>query len=129
MRIFFLLSHKHEMKFRIYKNNHLNYSKKAPVRPRNSIIQEQPTRGVHKKRCSENMYLIYRRTPMSKCDFNKVARQLYWNHTLAWIFSCNLLHIFSTSFSKKTSEWLFQYYAITKQNNVFSPSEYANSYI
>ena len=26
-----------------------------------------------KKRCSENMQEIYRRTPMRKCDFNKVA--------------------------------------------------------
>ena len=28
------------------------------------------------KRCSENMQQIYRRTPMPKCDFNKVALQL-----------------------------------------------------
>ena len=31
------------------------------------------TRCVLKKRCSENMQQIYRRTPMPKCDFNKVA--------------------------------------------------------
>ena len=30
-----------------------------------------------KKRCSENMQQIYRRTPMQKCDFNKLASQLY----------------------------------------------------
>ena len=35
--------------------------------------QKQPSRGVLKKRCSEDMQLIYRRTPMPKCDFNKVA--------------------------------------------------------
>ena len=34
-------------------------------------------------RCSENMQQIYRRTPMSKCDFNEVALQLYSNRTLA----------------------------------------------
>ena len=39
--------------------------------------QEQPPRGVLSKRCSENMQRIYRRTPMLKCDFNKVAKQLY----------------------------------------------------
>ena len=39
--------------------------------------QEQPPRGVLKERCSENMHQIYRRTPMPKCDFNKVAKQLY----------------------------------------------------
>ena len=39
---------------------------------RHWFIQKQPTRGVLKKRCSENMRQIYRRTPMQKCDFNKV---------------------------------------------------------
>ena len=38
-------------------------------------IQKQPPRGILKKRCSENMQQIYRRTPMPKCDFNKVAFQ------------------------------------------------------
>ena len=27
--------------------------------------------------CSENMQQIYRRTPMPKCDFNKVAKQVF----------------------------------------------------
>ena len=40
-------------------------------------IQKQPSRGVLIKRCSENMQQIYRRTPMPKCDLNKVAKQLY----------------------------------------------------
>ena len=34
------------------------------------------------------MQQIYRRTTMQKCDFRKVANQLYWNHTSAWVFSC-----------------------------------------
>ena len=42
-----------------------------------SLIQKQPPRGVPRKRCSENMQRIYRRTLMPKCDFNKVALQLY----------------------------------------------------
>ena len=29
------------------------------------------------KRCSENMQQIYRKTPMPKCDFIKVAKQLF----------------------------------------------------
>ena len=33
------------------------------------------------EKVSENMQQIYSRTPMPKCDFNKVAKQLYWNHT------------------------------------------------
>ena len=36
-------------------------------------LQKQPSRGVLKKRCSENMQQICRRTPMPKCNFNKVA--------------------------------------------------------
>ena len=40
-------------------------------------IQKQPHRGVHKKRCSENVQQIYRRTPIPKCDFNKVAKHFY----------------------------------------------------
>ena len=36
------------------------------------IQQKQPSRDVFRKRCSENMQQIYRRTPMSKCEFNKV---------------------------------------------------------
>ena len=39
-----------------------------------SYIQKQPPKGVPRKRCSENMQQIYRRTPMPKCDFNEVAK-------------------------------------------------------
>ena len=42
-----------------------------------AISLKQPSRGVLRKKCSENMQQIYRRTPMLKCDFNKVALQLY----------------------------------------------------
>ena len=65
------------------------------------------------------MLEIYWRTPMSKCDFNKVALQLYWNHTSAWV-SVNLPHIFRTPFPKNTSgrlpladsTWLFNSWMI-----------------
>ena len=33
------------------------------------------------------MQQIYKKTAMLKCDFNKAAMQLYWNQTLAWVFS------------------------------------------
>ena len=39
------------------------------------------------KRCSENIQQIYRRTPMPKCDFNKVTLQPYSNRISAWMFS------------------------------------------
>ena len=45
--------------------------------------QKQPPRSALKKRRSENMQQIYRRTPMPKCYFNKVDLQLYWNRTSA----------------------------------------------
>ena len=35
--------------------------------------QKQPSKGILRKRCSENIQKIYRRTPMPKCDFNKVV--------------------------------------------------------
>ena len=38
-----------------------------------NTTQKQPPRGVPRKRYSENMQQIYRRTPTPKCDFNKVA--------------------------------------------------------
>ena len=51
-----------------------NYLTGDPVYPLTSFSfcksnQKQPSRGVLKKRCSENMRQIYRRTPMPKCDF------------------------------------------------------------
>ena len=38
-------------------------------------IQTQPSRDILRERCSENMQQIYRKTPMTKCDFNKVGLQ------------------------------------------------------
>ena len=40
-------------------------------------LQKQPSRGVLRQSCSENMLQIYRRTPLSKCDFNKVALEIH----------------------------------------------------
>ena len=56
--------------------------------------QKQPSRGVFKKRCSENMQQIYRRTPMPKCDFNK---EIALRHGCSPV---NLLHTFRTPFLK-----------------------------
>ena len=66
--------------------------------------QKQLSRGVLKKRCSENMQQIYRRTPMTKCDFNKVAILL--KSHFDGCSSVNLLHIFRTPSPKNTSWWL-----------------------
>ena len=34
-------------------------------------------KGIFIKRCPENLQQGYRRKPMPKCDFNKIALQLY----------------------------------------------------
>ena len=44
------------------------------------------------------MQQIYIRTPMPKFDFNKAALQLYWNHTIAWVFSCKFGRYFQNTF-------------------------------
>ena len=67
--------------------------------------QKQPYKGVLRKRCSENMQQIYRRTPIPKCDFNKVALQLYRNGTSAWC-SCKFAAYFQNTFPKNTSRGL-----------------------
>ena len=41
-----------------------------------NLLQKQPSRGVLRKRCSENTQQIYRAL-MPKWDFNYVAKQLY----------------------------------------------------
>ena len=41
------------------------------------IQQKQPSRGVLRKRCSENLQQVYRRIPMSKYNFNKVAKTCF----------------------------------------------------
>ena len=56
--------------------------------------QTQPSRGVLLGKRSKNMQQIHRRAPMPKCDFNKVAKQLYWNCTSAWAFSCKFAAYF-----------------------------------
>ena len=60
---------------------------------------KQPPRDVPWKNCSGNTRQMYRRTPMPKCEFNKVPLQLYWNHTLTWVFSCKFVAYFQNTFS------------------------------
>ena len=57
----------------------LDTIKKNPINTMLNL-QKQPSRGVLKKRCSEKMQQIYSRTPMPKCDFNKVSKQLLKSH-------------------------------------------------
>ena len=64
-------------------------------------FQKQPSRGVLRKRCSENMQQIYRRTPIPKGDVNFIEISLRYGCS-----PVNLLHIFRTPFPKNTSRWL-----------------------
>ena len=57
-----------------------------------NVCQKQPSRGVIKKRCPENMQQIYRRKLKPKCDFNKVVLHGYGCSPV------NLLYIFRTPF-------------------------------
>ena len=62
-------------------------------------IQKQPPIGILKKKSSENMLPIHNRTPMPKCDLNKVTLQFYWNRTWAWVFSCKFAAYIQSNFS------------------------------
>ena len=42
------------------------------------FLEKQWSRGALRKMCSENMQQIYRRKPIPKCDFNKVALKLHF---------------------------------------------------
>ena len=67
------------LRFKIYT---LEISKKVVYK-----YQKQPSRGALRKR-----------TPIPKCDF-RLAKQLYWNHTLARVFSCKSAAYFQNTFS------------------------------
>ena len=47
------------------------------------------------------MRQIYRRPSLPKCDFNEFAKQLYWNHTSAWVLSCRFAAYFQNNFSEE----------------------------
>ena len=72
-------------------------------------LQKQPPRCVLEKRYSENMQQVCRRTAMPKCDFNKVAQQLYWNRTSARVLSCKFAVYFQNTFPRSTTGWLLLY--------------------
>ena len=68
------------------------YLPREALQPAEAAIQR-----CSSEKCSRNMQQIYRRTPMPKCDFNKIAKQFCWNHTLAWVFSCKFVAYFQNS--------------------------------
>ena len=67
------------------------------------LHQIQLSRGVLRKRFSENIQQIYRGTPMPKCDFNKYVCNFIEITLQHGISPANLLHIFRTHFPKNSS--------------------------
>ena len=57
---------------------------------------------------SENIQQIYRRPPMPKCDFNIKLQSnfIYWNHTLAYVFSCKFAAYSQNTFSHSSMLFL-----------------------
>ena len=54
---------------------------------------EAAVQGVLRKRCSENMQQIYRRIPMSKCDFKTTLLKSHLCMRICKFAPVNLLHI------------------------------------
>ena len=85
------------------RTTNLFFHKKEHLRIR--FFQKQPPKGVLKKRCSGNIQQIYRRNPCQSAISHKLQTQV---EITLW-HGCspvNLLHIFSTDFSRNTSGWL-----------------------
>ena len=61
-------------------------------------VQRQPSRAVLRKRCSENMQQIYRKTPMPKCGFEIALR-----HGCSPVI---FLHILRITVPRNTTWWL-----------------------
>ena len=65
--------------------------------------QKQLSRGILRKRCSENMQQVYRRSPCRNIILKKLLyNQLCWNRTSAWIFSCEFAAFFQNTFHENT---------------------------
>ena len=91
-----------------------------------SEIQKQPPGGAPRKSCSENMQQIYRRTPMPKHDSNKVAKQLYWDCTLALIFSCKIAVCFHKNTSGRLLVIFIRVVGVTYVVTQFNHSKFRN---
>ena len=71
-------------------------SKKTGTFCRLFNIQKQSCRGVLRERCSENIKQIFWRTSMPKCDFSKVAKQLYIRIDLRLSHSSAMFHFYTS---------------------------------
>ena len=81
-----------------------------------TVKTEAVTQRFPRKRCSENMQQIYRRTPMPKIDFNKVASNFIEIALRHGCSTVNLLHIFRTAFIKNTSGVILKLVKLKRNN-------------
>ena len=86
--------------YKHFKSHAFLWATPAWKRQKSSKSQKQPSRGVLRKRCSENKRQIYWRTSISKCD-NFIEITL-WGVLTHGRSAVNLLHIFRTLFPKNT---------------------------
>ena len=77
--------------------------KKSATQSTEKLLQKQPPRGVPRKRCSEKMPQIYRRTPCRSVISIKLQSNFIEITLRHRCFPVNLLHIFRTPFLKNTS--------------------------
>ena len=80
--------------------------------------QKQPSRGILRKRCSENILQMYRKKPMPKCEVLCNFIEITIRHGYSPV---NLLHIFRTPFLKNTSGWLLLCYLWTHWRSKYMP--------
>ena len=93
--------------------------------------QKQPSRGILKKSCSKKMQQVYRRAPMPKCNFNKVAKHLddcfsirHIKHRIPLLFTQVSISYLPKSYRKIK----FSFYFHTVYTGVFSSCSYRSSY-
>ena len=77
-----------------------NYSRQI----KNNDKWKQPSRGVLRKRCSENTHQIYRRTPCRSAILIKLLCNFIEITLRHGCSPVNMLHIFRTPVPKNTSE-------------------------
>ena len=97
------------------------------------VRQKQPSRGVVKKRCSENKQQIYRRKPCRSAISIKLQRSFIEMVLRHGCSPVNLLHLFGTPFHRNTFGWLLLVRRIKGVTNTYSlhcclPSEITLSF-
>ena len=90
--------------------------------------QKQPSIGFTRKRYSENILQIYSRTPMPKCDFNKVTQATLLKSRSAWLFSSKFAAYFQNTFSLENlwtaaSAWCCRYVSVFIRSLIFEKQQ------